>query len=71
MREKLDAFLRLYPVTIVYPIPRYKWLIWIDEESGELHIDKIQRFIPDVQMRLLTEACRQKHFLFLPFAVVL
>lgn len=35
MREKLDAFLRLYPVTIVYPIPRYKWLIWIDEESGE------------------------------------
>ena len=36
MREKLDAFLRLYPVTIVYPIPRYKWLIWIDEESGEL-----------------------------------
>ena len=22
MREKLDAFLRLYPVTIVYPIPR-------------------------------------------------
>lgn len=36
MREKLDVFLRLYPVTIVYPIPRYKWLIWIDEESGEL-----------------------------------
>lgn len=36
MREKLDVFLRLYPVTIVYPIPRHKWLIWIDEESGEL-----------------------------------
>ena len=36
MREKLDTFLCLYPVTIVYPIPRYKWLIWIDEESGEL-----------------------------------
>lgn len=36
MREKLTAFLREYPVTIVYPIPREKWLIWIDEESGEL-----------------------------------
>lgn len=36
MRDKLTAFLKLYPVTIVYPIPRYKWLIWINEESGEL-----------------------------------
>lgn len=36
MRDKLAAFLPLYPVTIVYPIPRHKWLIWIDEESGEL-----------------------------------
>ena len=36
MRDKLTAFLPLYPVTIVYPIPREKWLVWIDEESGEL-----------------------------------
>ena len=36
MRDKLKAFLPLYPVTIVYPIPREKWLIWIDEETGEL-----------------------------------
>ncbi len=36
LRDKLNAFLPLYPVTIVYPIPREKWLIWIDEESGEL-----------------------------------
>ncbi len=36
MRDKLTAFLPLYPVTIVYPIPHEKWLIWIDEESGEL-----------------------------------
>lgn len=36
LRSKLSAFLPLYPVTIVYPIPREKWLIWIDEESGEL-----------------------------------
>ncbi len=36
MRTKLSAFLPLYPVTIVYPVPREKWIIWIDEESGEL-----------------------------------
>lgn len=36
LRNKLETFLPLYPVTIVYPIPREKWLIWIDEESGEL-----------------------------------
>lgn len=36
MRNKLMVFLPLYPVTIVYPIPREKWLIWIDEENGEL-----------------------------------
>ncbi len=36
LRDKLKAFLPLYPVTIVYPIPREKWLIWIDEDSGEL-----------------------------------
>lgn len=36
IRAKLDAFLAQYPVTIVYPIPHHKWLIWIDEETGEL-----------------------------------
>ena len=38
MRGKLQAFLPLYPVTIVYPIPYEKWLIWIDENSGELSV---------------------------------
>lgn len=36
LRRKLDAFLPLYPVTVVYPIPRQRWLIWIDEETGEM-----------------------------------
>lgn len=36
IRNKLAAFLPLYPVTVVYPIPREKWIIWIDQESGEL-----------------------------------
>ena len=35
LRDKLNSFLPEYPVTIVYPIPRIKWLSWIDEESGE------------------------------------
>lgn len=35
MRNKLDCFLRNYPVTIVYPVPRIKYLCWIDEETGE------------------------------------
>lgn len=35
MRPKLDLFLPMYPVTVVYPIPHKKWLIWIDEETGE------------------------------------
>lgn len=36
MRRKLDAFLALYPVTIVYPIAHQKWLYWIDKETGEI-----------------------------------
>ena len=36
MRKKLESFLLLCPVTIVYPIPRQKWLFWIDEETGEV-----------------------------------
>ena len=36
MRPKLEKFLPLYTVTIVYPIPHEKRLIWIDEETGEL-----------------------------------
>ncbi len=35
MRGKLDCFLADYLVTIVYPIPKVKYLSWIDEETGE------------------------------------
>ena len=35
MREKLNCFLKLYPVTVVYPVPHFKYLIWIDGETGE------------------------------------
>jgi hypothetical protein len=36
LRNKLAAFLPLYKVTVVYPIPKEKWVIWMDVESGEL-----------------------------------
>lgn len=36
MRDKLQAFLPICPVTIVYPVPNQKWLFWIDEETGEV-----------------------------------
>lgn len=36
LRRKLACFLDLDDVTIVYPVARTKWLIWIDEETGEL-----------------------------------
>ena len=34
LRNKLQCFLPLYPVTVVYPIPAQKWVIWIDPETG-------------------------------------
>ncbi len=36
LRAKLNCFLPNYPVTVVYPIPFQKWLIWIDQETGEV-----------------------------------
>ncbi len=35
LRGKLEEFLKDKDVTVVYPIPHTKWLIWIDENTGE------------------------------------
>ncbi len=35
LRKKLEAFLSVSKVTVVYPIPRNKWIISIDPETGE------------------------------------
>ncbi|MFI3238609.1 MAG: hypothetical protein R3Y47_11380 [Lachnospiraceae bacterium] len=35
MRKKLSKLLSMYKVTIVFPVPKEKKLIWIDEETGE------------------------------------
>lgn len=36
LRDKLKTFLPLYKVMVVLPIPHYRWLIYMDEGSGEL-----------------------------------
>lgn len=36
LRKKLKVFLNKYPVTIVYPMPCDKWVLWIDEQTGEV-----------------------------------
>lgn len=36
IRERLAAFLPLYPVRVVYPIPHIKYITWVDPETGEL-----------------------------------
>ena len=35
LRKKLEQLLPEYPVTVVHPIPRRKYLSWIDPETGE------------------------------------
>lgn len=35
LRKKLELFLRDNHVTVVYPIAHTKWLVWIDEATGE------------------------------------
>lgn len=36
LRDKLKAFLPIYPVLVVLPIPHYKWIVYLDEKSGNL-----------------------------------
>ncbi len=35
LRSKLDAFLPVVPVTILYPMASRKWLVWLDPLTGE------------------------------------
>jgi len=35
LRNKLTEFLKTSPVTVVYPLPKTKWLLWIDEATGD------------------------------------
>lgn len=35
-RKKLEKLLDTYPVTVVHPLVRVKWVSWIDPETGEI-----------------------------------
>ncbi len=35
LRNKLEVFLSVSDVTVIYPVAHTKWLIWIDEQTGE------------------------------------
>ncbi|QNU65418.1 hypothetical protein EHE19_010760 [Ruminiclostridium herbifermentans] len=36
LRKKLETFLEVTTVTVVYPIPSTKWIVWIDDSTGEV-----------------------------------
>lgn len=36
LQRKLERFLQLGPVTVVYPIAALKWIVWIDPQTGEV-----------------------------------
>ena len=36
MRDKLEAFLPLGPVTVVFPVAEKKWVAWIDPLTGDI-----------------------------------
>jgi len=36
MRRKLEAFLQEHTVTVVYPVARNKWIIWMDPDTGSM-----------------------------------
>lgn len=36
LRRKLQAFLEVSPVTIVYPIHNIKWIRWVNPQTGEI-----------------------------------
>lgn len=36
LRKKLTYFLESSTVTVVYPMPKIKWLLWIDAQTGEV-----------------------------------
>ena len=65
LRKKLNTFLDLGPVTIVYPIPFTKWLIWLDEETGEISKKRKSPRQGDIYM-VLPELYKIKDFLLHP-----
>ncbi|MBH1942524.1 hypothetical protein I5677_16650 [Mobilitalea sibirica] len=65
LRRKLNAFLSLYPVTIVYPIHSTKWIRWVNPQTGEISPPRKspKRGIP---YSILPELYKIKNFLLEP-----
>ncbi|MHB1453985.1 MAG: hypothetical protein ACYCYM_08580 [Saccharofermentanales bacterium] len=40
LRKKLEKFLAETSVTLVFPIPRTKWIFWIDGSTGEISVKR-------------------------------
>ena len=36
LRKKLQDFLQVCDVTVVYPVAKLKWLCWVDNQTGEI-----------------------------------
>lgn len=36
LRRKLQAFLQIAPVTIIYPVHHIKWIRWVNPQTGEI-----------------------------------
>jgi len=36
LRRKLPSFLQIAPVTIVYPVHNFKWIRWVNPQTGEI-----------------------------------
>lgn len=62
LRRKLDKFLPLYEVTIVYPIPATKWVIWVDPETG-LEVSRRKSPKKGSQYQAFRELYRIKNYL--------
>lgn len=62
LRKKLENFLSQNVVTVVYPVARTKWLIWMDEQTGEV---TKKRKSPKTGMRceVFKELYKIKHLL--------
>ena len=62
LKKKLEKFLPLYQVTVVYPLPRIRYLIWVDEETGEMS-DKRKSPRKGTVYDMFWELCKIRPFL--------
>lgn len=62
LRGKLDAFLKDYDVTIVYPIDHKKWILWINKDSGIVEEKNLSKRTGNINL-IFKELYKIKSFL--------